>query len=378
MNIKIISIDGNIGSGKSTLLTHLKQHYNNNNNANVIFLKEPVDEWEKIKDKEGNTMLQKFYADQQKYSFAFQMMAYISRLSILRKTIREYTNKNKDKLIIITERSLYTDKHVFAKMLHDQNMIEDVTFQIYLNWFDEFSTDFPVDSIIYVKTDPQICHDRIHKRSRVGEDIIPLSYLQECHKYHEEFLDTIECNKMFIDGNVDIFENTTIINEWINRIDNHIFKLPITNNNTIINDITHHDVTDLSKYTLNFDGCSKSNPGHAGIGAVIYKNGQEIWHCSKYIGKKTNNQSEYSSLILGLQGAINLGINELQVFGDSLLVIKQINGIYKVKNEGLIELYETANKLKQCFNHITFEHVYRTENKRADELANLGLEQMIE
>lgn len=366
MNIKIISIDGNIGSGKSTLLTHLKQYYNNN--ANVIFLKEPVDEWEKIKDKEGNTMLQKFYLDQQKYSFAFQMMAYISRLSILRKTIREYTNQNKDNLIIITERSLYTDKHVFAKMLHDQNMIEDVTFQIYLNWFDEFSTDFPVDSIIYVKTEPQICHDRIHKRSRIGEDIIPLSYLQECHKYHEEFLDTIECNKMFIDGNVDIFENTTIINEWIHRINNHLIFPSIDKN------VTNY----IPKFTLNFDGCSKGNPGHAGIGVAIYKNGQEIWHCSKYIGKKTNNQSEYSSLILGLQGALSLGINELQVFGDSLLVIKQINGIYQVKNEGLIELYETAYKLKQCFNHITFTHVYRTENKRADELANLGLEQMIE
>jgi ribonuclease HI len=370
MNIKIISIDGNIGSGKSTLLTHLKQHYNNN--ANVIFLKEPVDEWAKIKDKEGNTMLQKFYADQAKYSFAFQMMAYISRLSILRQTVREYSNKNIENLIIITERSLYTDKHVFAKMLHDQNMIEDVTFQIYLNWFNEFSTDFPVDNIIYVKTDPQICHNRIHKRSRVGENIIPLSYLQECHKYHEDFIDTIECNKMFIDGNVDIFENTTIINEWINRIDNHIFKIPITNN-TIINDTINY----IPEYTLNFDGCSKGNPGHAGIGAVIYQNGQEIWNSSKYIGKKTNNQSEYSSLILGLQGAISLGINELQVFGDSLLVIKQINGIYKVKNEGLIGLSETAYKLKRCFNHITFDHVYRTENKRADELANLGLDQMI-
>ena len=220
-SIKIISIDGNIGSGKSTLLAHLKQHYNNNNN--VVFLKEPVDEWAKIKDEEGNTMLQKFYTDQAKYSFAFQMMAYISRLSIFRQTVREYSSKNIENLIIITERSLYTDKHVFAKMLHYQNMIEDVTFQIYLNWFNEFSTDFPVDSIIYVKTDPQICHNRIHKRCRVGENIIPLSYLQECHKYHEEFIDTIECNKMFIDGNVDIFENTTIINEWINRIDNHIF-----------------------------------------------------------------------------------------------------------------------------------------------------------
>ena len=78
---KIVSIEGNIGSGKTTLLKKLKEKYVNN--PNIIFLKEPVDEWEQIKDKDGQTMLQKFYADQQKYSFAFQMMAYISRLKIL-------------------------------------------------------------------------------------------------------------------------------------------------------------------------------------------------------------------------------------------------------------------------------------------------------
>ena len=85
INYKIVSIEGNIGSGKSTLLENLRNYYKNN--KNVIFLREPVEEWDKIKDNEGNTMLKKFYADQEKYSFAFQMMAYISRLKILRDTI---------------------------------------------------------------------------------------------------------------------------------------------------------------------------------------------------------------------------------------------------------------------------------------------------
>ena len=76
--LKIVSIEGNIGSGKSTLLETLKTIFKEN--SNIVFLREPVDEWEKIKDKDGNTMLQKFYANQKEYSFAFQMMAYISRL----------------------------------------------------------------------------------------------------------------------------------------------------------------------------------------------------------------------------------------------------------------------------------------------------------
>ena len=108
-NYKIISIEGNIGSGKSTLLENLRKYYNGN--TRVIFLREPVDDWEKIKDNQGNTMLKKFYADQEKYSFAFQMMAYISRLTILRDTIKEIVSENNNKqYIIITERSLYTDK----------------------------------------------------------------------------------------------------------------------------------------------------------------------------------------------------------------------------------------------------------------------------
>jgi deoxyadenosine/deoxycytidine kinase len=212
-NFRIISIEGNIGSGKSTFLENLKKHYKGN--ENIVFLREPVDEWEKIKDKNGNTMLQKFYADQDKYSFAFQMMAYISRLSILRETIK--TNKDKD-IIIITERSLYTDKYVFAKMLYDQGKIEDATYQIYTHWFDEFAKDFPVKNIIYFNAQPQKCYGRIHKRARLGEEIIPLAYLEDCHKYHEEFLDPkneFNADKIVLDGNIDIFENEKIVEKWI-------------------------------------------------------------------------------------------------------------------------------------------------------------------
>jgi len=224
INYKIVSIEGNIGSGKSTLLENIRKYYSNY--TNVIFLREPVDDWEKIKDNQGNTMLKKFYADQEKYSFAFQMMAYISRLKILRDTLKEITSKNdNEKYIIITERSLYTDKHVFAKMLYDQGKIENVCYEIYLTWFDEFAKDFPINYSVYVNTDPTKCYYRIHKRARDGEEVIPLDYLNDCHKYHEEFLNesNIIKHKLILDGNVDIYKNETIIDKWLERIDLFIF-----------------------------------------------------------------------------------------------------------------------------------------------------------
>jgi ribonuclease HI len=134
----------------------------------------------------------------------------------------------------------------------------------------------------------------------------------------------------------------------------------------------------ICEYTLNFDGCSKGNPGYAGIGIVIYKNGEEIHSASKFIGIKTNNQSEYAAVIFGLEEALRLNISQISILGDSLLVINQINGIYKVKTEHLLELYRTAIELKGRFQYIEFNHVLRDQNKRADKLSNIALLQIAE
>ena len=220
----IVSIEGNIGSGKSTLLSNLRQYYENN--SNVVFLKEPVDEWEKIKDENGETILKKLYADQETYSFPFQMMAYVSRLKVLRDTLKTIKNDTDNKnIVIITERSLYTDKMVFAKMLYDSKKIEHVNYQIYLNWFDTFSDEFPVNKVVYVKTSPDKCYQRIVKRSRTGEENIPLEYLTSCSIYHDNMLDkeNQECvclDQLILDGNVDIYENENQVNDWINEIEN--------------------------------------------------------------------------------------------------------------------------------------------------------------
>lgn len=212
----IISLEGNIGSGKSTLLKFLEEALGEN--KQIIFLKEPVDEWENITDKEGMTMLQKFYVDQEKYSFPFQMMAYISRLALMKKTMEE----NED-CVIITERSLYTDKYVFAKMLYESGKIEDVCYKIYKQWFDTFAKDYPIEKMIYIKTSPEICHERIEKRSRTGEDQIALDYLKKCDEYHEDMMDKIGVHQLELNGNVDIYENDyKKLNEWLKTIANFI------------------------------------------------------------------------------------------------------------------------------------------------------------
>lgn len=131
------------------------------------------------------------------------------------------------------------------------------------------------------------------------------------------------------------------------------------------------------KYTLFFDGCSKGNPGKAGAGAVIYRTDPgkvelvEIWNWSEFVGEnQTNNYAEYMGLILGLAEAVRKCLPNLLVKGDSLLVIKQMQGEYQVNSPNLLPLYQRACVLIKNIGKIEFQHIYRAENKRADELAN--------
>ena len=149
---------------------------------------------------------------------------------------------------------------------------------------------------------------------------------------------------------------------------NRVSKINKTNYIKIFPEITE------KKYILKFDGCSKGNPGLAGAGAVIYYNNNEIWSSSKFIGNNiTNNQAEYHGLILGLQNAVQKEIETIHVYGDSQLIIKQMNGEYTVKSPLLVPLYQEVKMLEPYFVSISYEHIYRIENTRADELANLAI-----
>ena len=184
-NPLMISINGNIGSGKSTILEHLEKYYDfTGRGRNILFLKEPVEEWSTICDASGETILSKFYKDPAKYAFAFQVMAYATRLNMIRKTIME----NPECRVLICERSLEADKQIFANMLHDDGLIDDVSYQIYCRNFSEYAPDFKVDKNVYIDASAEVCYSRIAKRSRCGETNIELAYLQKCKKYHDEWL----------------------------------------------------------------------------------------------------------------------------------------------------------------------------------------------
>ena len=209
----IFSVDGNIGSGKSTLVSNIQSKFG----TQICLLKEPVNEWEEIKENDGENIIQKFYKDQTKYAFHFQIMAYISRLSSLRKEIAN--NKNK---IIICERSVLTDRHVFAKMLYDCKKMSNIEYQIYLKWFNEYIQDVPISGIIYLKTRPEIAFERINKRARKGEEGVPIEYLCSCHEYHETWLESTSIPVHTINGDIDIISSPNTLTNWIEKIDEFI------------------------------------------------------------------------------------------------------------------------------------------------------------
>lgn len=129
------------------------------------------------------------------------------------------------------------------------------------------------------------------------------------------------------------------------------------------------------KAKLYTDGGARGNPGPAGIGAILFaEEGQLLAIDAKYKGEITNNQAEYQGLILGLEMAINTGVNELEVYMDSELVVKQLNGEYKIKDEKIKPLATEAKGMLEKFEQYTISHVRREHNKFADKLVNIVLD----
>lgn len=194
---QLISIEGNIGSGKSTLLEDMKDFISQDK---TTYLKEPVDEWTSICDKNNNNILEKFYNDQDRHSFAFQMLACTTKYLKLKDAW--YKNSNKT---VISERSLDSDRNIFAEMLYDDGKIEDIHMEIYKKSHESFSREIPVDKIIYVYTDPEVAFARCQKRNRKGEETIPYEYIKKCHEYHEKWLANAkkQCNIYLFDGNIE-------------------------------------------------------------------------------------------------------------------------------------------------------------------------------
>ncbi len=127
----------------------------------------------------------------------------------------------------------------------------------------------------------------------------------------------------------------------------------------------------MKQAIISIDGASKGNPGPSGIGIVIRdSSGMVLKEVSEYIGETTNNVAEYTALIRALSETMDLGFTRAEIQSDSELMVKQINGQYRVKNEGIMPLYEEAVDLIRRFNYCSLVYISRERNKLADKLAS--------
>ena len=143
-------------------------------------------------------------------------------------------------------------------------------------------------------------------------------------------------------------------------------------NSKTVSDIKPEELVSIKMFS---DGGSRGNPGPSASGYVLLtKDDRVIKEAGVYLGITTNNQAEYKSLKFGLEDAKKLGAKEVDAYMDSQLVIRQMNGQYKIKNPGLIPIFQDIQKLVMGFNKVTFSHVPRELNKLADAEVNKCLD----
>ncbi len=128
------------------------------------------------------------------------------------------------------------------------------------------------------------------------------------------------------------------------------------------------------KVIIYVDGASRGNPGPAAIAVIVQDEmGKAVASFSRCIGTTTNNEAEYRAIIAALQKAVSLGAREVALKSDSELVVKQLNGRYRVKASTLKPLYQQVQKLQSFLGRLTITHIPRTANRKADSLANKAL-----
>lgn len=130
----------------------------------------------------------------------------------------------------------------------------------------------------------------------------------------------------------------------------------------------------MSRLTVNVDGGARGNPGPAAIGVVVRDGSGVLEEVGETIGEATNNVAEYRALLRGIQLATERGATELELVGDSELVVRQVEGRYKVKNAGMKELHEEAKRALRNFDSWSIRHVRRENNADADRLVNEALD----
>lgn len=206
----IITLDGNIGAGKSTLLEALRAV------PNVTVIPEPVGDWMQMKNSAGESLLSLFYKDTSRWCYTFQNCALLTRLLETQKVMKQWNPKQG---ILITERSVLTDRYVFAEMLHNQGKLDDLEWNLYLKWYNNFAADLPIRGIIHLTTDTATSQERIIKRGRSGEESIPLSYLADLEEQHRAWIESTDLPTLQVtteDMDVAVHK----IQEWLSSFTN--------------------------------------------------------------------------------------------------------------------------------------------------------------
>lgn len=161
--------------------------------SQIVFVEEPVKLWKTMIDKkDGKNILEKYGENQKEYAFTFQIAALITQYELLIKTIQENPNK-----LIICERSIFSNKDIFTKMLYENEKIDSIQYETYCMLFDLFVKNIPNHRFIYLSSQPENAFLRKEKRNRSGEEKIDTSYLKKLHMYHE-----IMFKKVFSENNV--------------------------------------------------------------------------------------------------------------------------------------------------------------------------------
>lgn len=175
----LISIDGNIGAGKTTILNSLREAC-----PDLHLVKEPVQEWMQMNDEKGRNILELFYSDIERWAYTFQHVTLMTRINNTTEVLKRVEGTD---AVVVMERSILTDRHVFAEMLKKQGKLNPLEWDLYTRWYDLLTGFMPVDGIIHVNTDVETCIQRIASRARPGE-VTPVEYLNDLHDAHESWL----------------------------------------------------------------------------------------------------------------------------------------------------------------------------------------------
>lgn len=226
-NNTLISVEGNIGSGKSTLLCRLRDldACSKPTDTSIHILLEPISEWTRPVNLLYNreSMLQSFYNDTQANSFAFQMF-------VMKTRVDQLMQLSAVKDMIISERCMVSHDKIFAQFSRSQGDISDVEWVTYRGWMDtirELVGESIPSGIVYLRTSPHICHERMNSRNRSCEDRLSLEFLSNLHDLHESFIENMVQNGVHVlvlNGDVDgsdsdeMLQMISMINTFVEQV----------------------------------------------------------------------------------------------------------------------------------------------------------------